>query len=149
MSSFHVSVFIERSPIAVFDFATDLDRVSTWMPEITRIEKLTDGPLAPGTQFKETRKMGSREHSAIINVSEHERPRVHAASARFMGCVATYRYTFTPEGDGTRIDLHADVVGSGLAKLLAPMLLATMKKQDGDQLERLKSAIETHAPAGA
>ncbi len=149
MSSFQVSVFIERNPDVVFDFATDLDYVSTWIPEITRIEKLTDGPLASGSQFRETRKMGGREHSSIIEVSEHERPRVHAASARCMGCVATYRYTFEPEGGGTRIDLHAEVVGSGLAKLIAPMLLAMMKKQDGGQLDRLKTAIESHVPAGA
>ncbi len=142
MATFQVSEYIEKPPAETFDFATDLERVSTWIPEIVRIEKLTPGGLAPGAKFRETRRMGSREHSAEIQVTEHERPIVHAASAQCMGCTATYRYLFKPEASGTRVELVADVVGRGLAALIAPLILAMMKKQDGGQLARLKAAIE-------
>lgn len=147
MASFSISEYIDRNPQDTFDFATNFDTVSSWIPQITRIEKLTPGPMAAGTLFRETRKMGSREHASVIEVTEHTRPTVHSASAKCMGCVASYRYTFQQAGKGTRVDLHAEVKGSGLAKLIAPMLLTAMRKQDGDQLASLKRAIEGGTPA--
>lgn len=142
MGTFQISEYIDRSPEETFDFATNFDTVPKWMPGVVRIEKMTPGPIGPGTLFRETRLMGSREHSAVIEVSEHVRPTTHVGSATCMGCLATYRYRFKPEGKGTRVEMIAEVTGKGLAKLMAPMFLMAMKKQDGDQLARLKAAIE-------
>lgn len=144
MATFQITEFINRPPDETFDFATDLDRVSLWIPDVVRIEKLTPGRFAPGTKFIETRRISGREHATEIEVTEHERPVVHAATAVCFGCLANYRYIFKPEGNGTRIDLIAEVTGKGLAMFVAPMLLAMMKKQDSGQLSRLKAAIESH-----
>jgi len=141
MGGFSAETFIAHAPGAVFAFATNLDNCSKWLKQVTRIEKLTDGPLGVGTQFRETRMMGKREATSTIEITEHASPRVHAATAAFPGGQATYRYTFTPEGDGTRVRLDAKVEARGLGKLMAPIIVAAMKKQDGAQLEDLKEAM--------
>ena len=46
MPGFEFAERIDRSREEVFDFLVDFDRASEWAPEITRVEMLTDGPLA-------------------------------------------------------------------------------------------------------
>ncbi|MFN0134682.1 MAG: SRPBCC family protein [Phycisphaerae bacterium] len=145
MAGFKSSEFIDRPIEQVFAYASDLTTASEWLPGVKRIEKITDGPLRAGTQFRETRLMGKREATAVIEVVEHTPPRVHAAGAKFPGGDAVYRYTFEREGGGTRVNLEAIVRGRWLGWLLVPLLVSCMKKQDGDQLARLKAAIARKA----
>lgn len=148
MPSFHRDVVVERAPTTVFDYATDLDRASRWMPSIVRIERLDEGPLRPGSRFRETRAHKGKERTAVIEVTEHERPKVHAAQAKAIGVTALYRFRFTPEGARrTRVDLDATCEGRFLGKLFAGMLAKFMEKEDGDLLQRLKTAIESETPA--
>lgn len=142
MSGFQLSERIDRPVDDVFAFATNPDNAGLWLGDVTRIELLTPGPLRAGTKFRETRRIGKHEHSAVIEITAHEPPHTHAASASMMGVTANYRYTFAPEGDGTRVEMTAEVQARGLAKLLVPKALSEMKKLDGDQLVRLKRAIE-------
>ncbi len=145
MPAFERSAVINRPLEEVFAFVTNLEHAPRWLPDVTRIELLTPGPLRVGSRFKETRLMKGKEHSAVIEVSVHEPPHRHAASATMMGVTATYHYHFSPDGSGTRVHLVAEVAGRGLGKLLVPMVTGAMKKQDGDQLDRLKAAIEAQA----
>lgn len=141
MSGFTLTEHIARPVEEVFAFTTGTQNASRWLGDVTKIEMLTPGPMRVGSKFRETRRIKGKEHSAVIEVTEHAPPHRHAASATMMGVTATYHYTFSPHGDGTKIDMKADVHGRGLAKLLVPMVLSTMKKQDGDQLARLKAAM--------
>jgi carbon monoxide dehydrogenase subunit G len=142
MAGFMRQIQIDRPRAEVFAFATNLEKVPQWLPEVVRVEKLTDGPIRAGTQFRETRLMKGKEHSAIIDVSEHEPPRVHAASSSCFGILFTYRYRFEPKGGGTRIHLEALANSKWYAAPFVGMMLKMMEKMDGDQLEKLKAAIE-------
>lgn len=141
MSTFTLTEHLNRPVAEVFAFATDPQNASRWLGDVTKVEVLTPGPMRVGSQFRETRMMNGKEHSAVIEVTEHAPPNRHAASATMMGVTATYHYTFSPNGEGTRIDMKAEVHGKGMAKLLVPMVLSTMKKHDGDQLVKLKAAM--------
>lgn len=143
MPGFRTSEFIQRPREQVFDFATDPRNAPKWLTGVQKIELLTDGPIRAGTRFRETRVINKREAAAEIEVVEHERPRVHAAGAKFPGGSAVYRYEFHAEGSGTRVELVAEVRGKGLGWLMAPLMATVMKKMDGDQLQRLKAAIES------
>jgi hypothetical protein len=58
------------------------------------------------------------------------------------GIETVYRYTFHPEENGTRVDLVCEVKGSGAKKLIVPVVVSVLKKEDGDHLKRLKQALE-------
>lgn len=146
MPAFERSAVINRPIEEVFAFATNPEHAPRWLPDVRRIEMLTPGPLRAGSKFNETRLMKGKEHSAVIEVGVHEPPHRHAASATMMGVTATYHYSFARDGGGTKVHLVAEVAGRGLGKLLVPMVVGTMKKQDGDQLDRLKAVIEGGRP---
>jgi hypothetical protein len=142
MAGFKRTVYIDRPVGDVFDFATDLKNAPRLMPTVTRAELVTDGGMRPGAKFRETRLMKGKERSAVIEVIEHRRPDVHAASAAMMGMKATYWFRFTPEGTGTRVELDADVRGNWLWKPFLGMMTRVMEKEDGGFLDRLKAEFE-------
>jgi carbon monoxide dehydrogenase subunit G len=156
MPGFTRTVIIARPPEEVFAFATDPARVSLWLPTIIRTEPITPGPMGRGSQYKETRRFGSREASATIDIIEHDAPGAgrtppyrHAGRSLAYGVEGTYRYTFSAQSGGTRVDLAAEVRGRHLlARLMARMMLRMMIREDGRQLDALKQAIESTPPAG-
>jgi hypothetical protein len=142
MPGFTRSIVIDRPVAEVFDFATDLNNASLFMPNVTKCEWVTDGGTRTGAKFRETRRMNGKERSAVIEVIEHDPPSVHAAKAAMMGMSGTYRFRFTPQGQGTRVDLDADVKGMFLWKPFLGMMSRMMEKEDGEYLTRLKEAME-------
>jgi len=139
MAGFKRSIIINKAIEEVFDFATNLDNASKFLPSVTKIEMLTEGGLKPGAKFKETR----NGRSAVIEVVEHRRPDVHAASAGMMGMRATYWFRFYSDPAGTRVEMEADVQGNFLWWLFLGMMCRMMEKEDGEYLERLKAAMQS------
>jgi|ERR1043166_383885 carbon monoxide dehydrogenase subunit G len=145
MAGFTRTVVIDRPVEQVFDFATDLANAHHMMPNVTKTEWLTEGGMKPGARFKETRTVNGKERTAEITIIEHERPKLHAAYAGMMGLHAVYRFRFTPEGTGTRVDMEAIVSGNVLWWLFLGMMSRMMAKEDGEFLNRLKTAMEAKA----
>lgn len=145
MAEFTREIHINKSPDAVFAFACDLENAPNWITDIVRIEKLTEGPVRAGTQFRETRRFGNQEHSAVIEVTAHEAPRVHTASSSAFGIHCTYHYTFEPEASGTRVRLEAQATSKWYPSFVINRMLRMMENMDGDQLEKLKAAMDREA----
>ncbi|GJM21666.1 MAG: hypothetical protein DHS20C15_15810 [Planctomycetota bacterium] len=149
-ASFESSTTIHCSPDAVFALATDFQRVSEWMPGVTQLEPLDEGPVRKGWRFKETRSMKGRQVSAVIEVIEHHGPAEgappykHAARSSVMGVEGVYTFSFAAlDGDKTAVQLRAEVrATSFLAKPLVGLAAKAMKKQDGDMLAKLKALCE-------
>ncbi len=142
MAGFTRSAFIARPVETVFDFATDLANASVFLPSVTKVELLTEGGIRPGARFRETRCVGRKERTAVIEIVEHRRPELHAASAAMLGMKATYRFRFSPDGGGTRVTMEALVQGNLLWKPFLGMMSRMMEKEDGEYLSRLKEALE-------
>jgi carbon monoxide dehydrogenase subunit G len=146
MPGFQRTVTINRPAEQVFDFFTDLKNISTYMPSVTKAEMVTEGGMKPGAKISETRRMKGRENTAVIEITEHERPRLHTASAGMMGFRATYRFRFAPDGQGTRVDMEALIEGNFLWWLFLGMMTRMMEKEDGEMLTLLKKALATPQP---
>jgi carbon monoxide dehydrogenase subunit G len=141
MAGFKRSIVINRPVEEVFDFATDLNNASRLLPGVVRTEWLAEGGMKPGARFRETRGVKGKERSAVIEVVEHDRPRLHTAAAAMLGMRAAYTFRFTPEAEGTRVEMDAVVTGNILWKLFLGMLARMMEKEDGDYLVRLADAM--------
>jgi carbon monoxide dehydrogenase subunit G len=147
MAGFKRSIVIARPVEQVFDFATDLANAKVLLPNITKVELLTEGGLKPGAKFRETRVMNGKERSAVIEVVEHQRPTVHAAKAAMLGMAATYRFRFFADGTGTRVEMEAEVTGNFLWWLFLGLMSRAMEKEDGEYLNRLKAGVEAGSPS--
>jgi uncharacterized protein YndB with AHSA1/START domain len=152
MAAFTDSVVIDRTPDEVFAFISDFDNLPQWVEGVKDVRPLTAGGVRPGARFREKRQMGGRTGEADIEIIEHhgppnhdEPPYRHVARGRLMGLEATYSYTFSrADGeDRTRANLHAEVKAAKLtAKPLVGVAMKQIRETDGDQLTRLKQAIE-------
>lgn len=143
MAGFNLSEWISRSPKEVFDFIITSDNAPKVVPSVKSMVKLTEGPARLGTRYRETRLMNGREQHAELEVVAYEPNHRYAMKNVTGGIETVYRYTFQPEADGTRVDLACEVEAGGLKKLMLPIVVSILKKEDGDHLQRLKKALES------
>lgn len=143
MAGFTMSEWIARSPQDVFDFVTTPDHAPDVVPSVTSMVKVTDGPIRVGTLLRETRVMRGKEEQAELEVVAYEPGHTYAVKNLTQGIETVYRYAFHPETTGTRVDLVCEVTAGGAKKLMVPMVVAVLKKEDGDHLQRVKTALET------
>ena len=140
---FRVTTMIERPQGKVWAFMTDLANAPAWMKGVEQIASVGNGPMRAGARFRTISNAGGRgvEHETEMAVWE---PMTRFALKSDQGGIsAVYEYRCAPEGRGTRVDLHAACTARGLAwRLLHPLIAYMMRRHDGDQLERLRRALE-------
>ncbi|WP_104165334.1 SRPBCC family protein [Cryobacterium sp. N22] len=143
MAGFKLSEWISRPPQDVFDFVTSPDNAPQIVQSVTSMVKITDGPTRVGTLLRETRVMRGKEEQVELEVVAYEPSREYGVKNLTEGIETVYRYAFRPESTGTRVELVCEVTASGAKKLMLPMVVAVLKKEDGDHLQRVKTALET------
>jgi hypothetical protein len=143
MNGFRFSEHIDRPQREVFAVIADPTKATAFLDNIIESRKLTDGPIAVGTMFRETRVVGGKESSADLVVSAYE-PDTHVGvSSEAEGIRVIYHYRLAAESGGTRLEWTCELEASGLRKMMLPMVAAIMKKEDGDHLRLLKAYIES------
>ncbi len=142
MNGFELNEYIARSPKEVFEVLSNPTRATEFLDNIKESKQLTDGPIAVGTKFRETRVVNGKEAAADLLVSVYEPNTNIGISTEAEGIEVTYHYHLSPEGDGTRLTWTCELEASGLRKMMLPVVAAIMKKEDGNHLQQLKSYLE-------
>ncbi|MDX2158110.1 MAG: SRPBCC family protein [Hyphomicrobiaceae bacterium] len=138
----------ERVFAALVDIAGWPQRIAA----IRRIEFLSDGPLAVGSRFRETRMMFGREAVEEMTVAAIEAPSRLVLTACNHGTDYRMTHLVEPSVSGTRLTLVFEGVPRTLAaRLLAPlgriMIRSVRKHMEGD-LADLKRHIEGGGEGG-
>lgn len=147
-----VDVLIAAPPERVWAGLVDVDRMGEWMKGLVRIERLTEGPLTVGSQFRETRKMWGREAGEVFEVTVFDPPRLlelYVDGKRGSSGCGEYRFrhTLTPEGAGTRLTLSGEFGGQkGCMAFLSKLMLGMMKKAFRKELLAFGAWVERTAP---
>lgn len=144
MNGFEFHEHIAKTPKDVFEVLSDPTNATEFLDNITESKKLTDGPIGVGTSFRETRVVRGKEASADLLVSAYEPGTHFGISSEAEGIKVDYHYRLTPEGDGTRLTWTCELQASGLRKMMLPLVVSIMKKEDGDHLQRLKAYLEAN-----
>lgn len=137
----------------VFGLFADLDGFAGRVEGITKLERLTDGPVGVGTRWRETRLMFGKEATEEMEFTVFEPPRRYVVEAESHGTHYRSEYRFEPAGGAT--DVHMTFEGRPLtlgAKLLAPLgllMAGTMKKCFAQDIADLKAAAESKPEAAA
>jgi uncharacterized protein YndB with AHSA1/START domain len=141
---FEQELTIRATPGEVFDYVTDASKLASWQTTKTRVEPLTDGPPRLGTRIRErTKPPGGKEFEQVVEFTEFDRPsRLHVHIVEGPQPVDG-TWTFTPEGDGTRV--HCVVAGDlrGPLRVLGPIVTRAMAKQFRNYHENLRRNLET------
>ena len=123
MKPTELSLMVDASPETVFRAVSDLDHFSRAVPQIDRIEILSESTAGVGTRFRETRLVGGRETASELEVAELvEKERVRYASDTF-GTRWNSTFAVAPSGDGTRLTMTIEGQPYRLLSRLATPLM--------------------------
>lgn len=138
--SYRTETVIRRSPEDVFDYCSDLRSELQWNPKAKYIEKLTDGPVGAGTRY---RARWANSGPTTVEVVAFDRPRSWETSTRARGMVIRFRGTVTDTAPGARYTASLDLHPKGLARLVVPLALLAMRRQDEKNMHRIQEALES------
>lgn len=133
------TVEIARSPEDVFDYLTDITNEVEWNPRTRHVEKLTTGPIGPGTRFGAEWIKGN---PTIVEYIRFERPTAWASIARSRRLDAKGRGRISPTERGSRLTVTTELRPKGMLALLLPVMRRTMHEREQRNLESVKAILE-------
>jgi hypothetical protein len=142
-----ISKKIEAPPSAVFAVFSDFANAAGRIKAITKLEVVTPGPIGIGTRFKETRVMFGKEHTEEMHITAFEPGQSYEVACQSCGAEIRTLFCFTPEGNGTRVDVafHTRAL-STWAKLMKPLgwlMRGMMTKCVNQDVEDLQKVAES------
>jgi uncharacterized protein YndB with AHSA1/START domain len=134
---------VARAPEDVFAFISDPDKLARWQTTKTFVRPLSEGPPRLGYRVREGTKIGPREWEQTVEFTEFEPGR--AFGVRVVdGPESGGRWTFQPEGAGTRV--HAAIEAKA-PPLLGPLFKRALDRQFRGYHENLRRELERGVPA--
>ncbi|WP_242694462.1 SRPBCC family protein [Pseudogracilibacillus auburnensis] len=145
---FEVKRTFQVSQQKAYSSLLDLESAKHWMQGFVHIERLDDGPLQVGSEWKETRKMFGKEASEHFEVVElHEPDKIVLRCDGTKGTTGKgefiFTYIITSTGNQSEITLNGEIKGlTGLSRLFGKLMAGTFKKACTKDLDALKEYIE-------
>jgi uncharacterized protein YndB with AHSA1/START domain len=142
MAPIEGELVIHRPVHEVFDFVADERNEPRYNPRIRRAEKLTPGPIGPGTRFRAEAVTLGRMTGMTIQYTTYERPRRLASSIHMPAADIVGTLRFDPVADGTRMGWSWDVRPHGPYRLLTPVIARVGRRQERENWGGLKRFLE-------
>lgn len=135
-----------NAPIGlVFSTIADISNFSTAVPHIQEVEFLSEVRTGVGARFRETRLMGGRKASTVLEVTEY----VADERVRFVsdqgGTIWDTTFTVEAAGDGrgTRLGLVMEAKPYRLvSRLITPLMKGVVAKAIATDLDAVKAYAE-------
>ncbi|MBX9585188.1 MAG: SRPBCC family protein [Gemmataceae bacterium] len=146
MPGFTFTQVVQAPPAAVFAAYADFEHAPDRIADIVRVEVVTPGPVGVGTRFKESRLMFGRETTETMEVAAFDPP--HGYELRAVSCGGEFRtrFAFTPEGNGTRVDVDFRVRAARWWAIpfvpLSYLMTGMVRKCLARDLDRLRAVVE-------
>ena len=136
-------VVIGRPIADVFAGWAQIERFAEWWDPVVERRKLTDGPVAVGTQYAAVDRMplGWRIESTLEITGFETNERI---AGRLTGGASgvTWEARFEQPKGGTRFSLHTIAEPLGLKGILLRLMGGWFRRIDGQALERFKASQE-------
>jgi uncharacterized membrane protein len=145
MSRIEGSIEIKRPVVQVFAYVTDMGNLPKWVREMQEIQHTSPGPMGLGTTLKGVYKVMGQRMAWTSKIKEYELNKKWGESISSGSMLSEELLTFDPIEGGTRFTIVYDMQVGGFLKLLAPLMVSTMRKQTTANLARLKGILETQS----
>lgn len=107
----------------LWHIATDLEHVSSVIPDITGTQVLTEQPFGVGTRWRETRTMMGRAATEEMTITAVDPGRSYTAEAQSSGMRYLTTWRIDPTDDGSRITMtFGGEPATRLARLAGPVM---------------------------
>lgn len=136
------ATLIRRPVEDVFDFVADERNEPRYNPSMVRAEKLTDGPIGPGTHWAATVLARGKPLDMDIEVTQYERPHRLASATTMATADVEGVLTFEPDVTGTRMSWSWQLRPKGVYKLMGPLIARTGRRQETEIWEGLRLYLE-------
>ncbi len=138
-------IVIGRPVDVVFDYAADPSNEPEYNPRMIRAEKITPGPVGQGSRFRSVVAAMGRTAEMLVECTRCERPTLFATVITMRQADFSYRLTFGPAADGTRMHWSGEVRPKGAWKLLGPLIGWLGVRQE----KRIWASMKHHLEAAA
>ena len=135
-------IFIGRPPDEVFDFVADERNEPEYNQRLVRVDKLSDGPIGPGTQFRAEVATRSGTTPMTIEWTRFERPARLDSATRMKSMEIFGGLTFDPVEGGTRMRWSWEIKPRGGLRLLGPLIGQIGRRQENEIWSALKRRLE-------
>lgn len=142
-------IVIARPVEEVFDFVADERNEPLFNPRMVRAEKVSPGPIGPGTRFRAEIKSMGRTAATTIETTGYERPRRLASTTRMSTMDIEGVLLFDPVDGGTRMRWLWDLRPRGVLRLMSPMIGRMGRRQEQATWAGLKRRLEAREASGA
>jgi len=133
-----------KAPVeTVFAAITDIENFPGRSGAIIKVEFLGETKHGVGTKFRETRKMGKKEATAVLEITEYvENQRVRFVSDEG-GTIWDTVFEVSSAGTGTQLDLRMDARPyKFFSKIVTPLIIRMIGKFVLKDMEELKAWCE-------
>ena len=134
------TVEIDRPIDEVFAYLTDLERLPEWQASVSEVQ--VDGPVEPGSRFRDVREFMGRRAASTLEVTELEPPR--RFSLRVAEGPIRYEIDHRLEERGQRTSVTFSGRGdtARVPRLMRGMVERAVRRQLASDAESLKQALE-------
>ena len=142
--NFELTIAIDRSPADAFAFLRDIDQHAQKPGSpVLALEKITPGPVAAGTRYREVVQMLPLVRGEIRSqITRFEPPEHLAMDFAGAGMSGHLAYQILSEGAGSRLIQRETLAAHGLLKPLAPIIARMLAPRLQARLEAIKSILE-------
>ena len=106
---------------------------------MTRIEKLTDGPIGTGTRYAAEFVKGP---PMVMECTRYERPSTWSLTGQSRALTASGGWRVLPTADGARLVMRVEMELHGLLKLAAPLVRRREQPMFQRDLDNIKARLE-------
>jgi hypothetical protein len=135
-------IVIARPIEEVFALLVDARNEQLYNPRILKAEKVSPGPIGPGTRFEQTARALGRTGQMMIEIIECIPPRRLSLITRSSAMKVRGTDTFESVIGGTRAQYYWDMHLTGLAVLLTPIFGVFGRRLERGVWESIKSFLE-------
>jgi uncharacterized protein YndB with AHSA1/START domain len=134
-----VEVDFRRLPEEVFDYASDPANEPEWNIRLTRVEKLTGGPVGVGARYRMTFTSGPPATSEVVRF---ERPNFWQLRGASKILSSGFEGRVTPTGDGAHLALWMEIRLHGPLALALPLVRRRMQRELERDIAAMKATLE-------
>jgi uncharacterized protein YndB with AHSA1/START domain len=135
-------IVIARPIEEVFSLLADARNEPLYNPRILKAEKVSPGPIGPGTRFEQTARAIGRTGQMMIEITEYVPPRRLSLITRSSVMRVQGTETFESVVGGTRARYFWEVHLTGLAMLLTAVFAVVGRRMERGVWESIKRFLE-------
>jgi hypothetical protein len=128
MASYLTAIDSRSGPEEAFDYMAAFEHAAEWDPGVVEATRLTEGPVARGSEFHVVALFGRRHIPLTYRITEFAAGTRLVLTAESSTLRSVDEITVTPIGSGSIVTYHARLDLKGIWRIGDPMLSISFKK---------------------